>query len=71
MLLKHDLFVIFGFMEPTKTYPNLTNEKIYSLNEVDQSLTYSYANYLNWLFDERVELIKGKIFKTFESINNS
>ena len=63
MLLKHDLFVIFDFMEPTKNYPNLTNEKIYSFNEVDQSLTYSYAHYLNWLFDERVELIKGKIFK--------
>ena len=58
-------------MEPTKNYPNLINEKIYSFNEVDQSLTYSYAHYLNWLFDERVELIKGKIFKTFESINNS
>lgn len=41
----------------------LPNEKVYSFNEIDQSLTYSYAHYLNWLFDERLELIKGKIFK--------
>ncbi|RKD14432.1 restriction endonuclease [Pelobium manganitolerans] len=38
-------------------------EPVYTLNELDESLTYSYANYLNWLFDERLELIKGKIFK--------
>ena len=50
-------------MSTHKTYPDLTDEKIYSFNEVDESLTYSYAHYLNWLFDERVELIKGKIFK--------
>jgi Uma2 family endonuclease len=33
------------------------------LSDIDESLTYSYANYLNWLFDERVELIKGRIFR--------
>lgn len=38
-------------------------QKILSLNDIDASLTYSYANYLTWLFDERVELIKGKIFE--------
>ncbi len=37
--------------------------KILSLNDIDVSLTYSYAHYLNWLFDDRVELIRGKIFK--------
>jgi Uma2 family endonuclease len=37
--------------------------KIYSLSDIDESLTYSYAHYLSWLFEERVELIKGKIFK--------
>ena len=26
-------------------------------------ITYSYADYLQWAFDERLELIKGKIFK--------
>lgn len=50
-------------MSTHKTYPDLTDEKIYSFNDIDESMTYSYAHYLNWLFDERVELIKGKIFK--------
>ena len=31
--------------------------------DVDLSKTYTYADYLLWQFDERVELIKGKIFK--------
>ncbi len=39
------------------------DESVRQFNELDASLTYSYANYLNWLFPERVELIKGKIFK--------
>ncbi|MBB2145466.1 Uma2 family endonuclease [Pedobacter sp. LMG 31464] len=50
-------------MTTEKTYPDLTEKKVYTFNEIDESLTYSYAHYLNWLFDERVELIKGKIFK--------
>ncbi|RZJ80159.1 MAG: Uma2 family endonuclease [Flavobacterium sp.] len=50
-------------MKAEKTYPDLTETKVYSFNDVDESMTYSYAHYLNWLFDERVELIKGKIFK--------
>lgn len=33
-----------------------------TLNEIDMSGTYSYASYLRWKFEERVELIKGKIF---------
>jgi len=37
--------------------------KVLALEDIDLSLTYSYANYLNWLFDDRVELIKGKLFK--------
>jgi len=49
-------------MPTTKTYP-LPDEKVYSVNELDESLTYSYAHYLNWLFEERLELIKGKIYK--------
>ncbi|MFC4210084.1 Uma2 family endonuclease [Pedobacter lithocola] len=44
-------------------YPQLHDEPVMQFNDVDASLTYSYANYLNWLFEERVELIKGKIFK--------
>ncbi|MFC1222883.1 Uma2 family endonuclease [Pedobacter sp. BG31] len=45
-------------------YPVLNDdEPVKQFNELDASLTYSYASYLNWLFPERVELIKGKIFK--------
>lgn len=32
------------------------------INKLDFSKTYSYADYSNWRFKERVELIKGKIF---------
>ncbi len=31
--------------------------------DLDLDKTYSYADYLKWEFEERVELIKGKIFK--------
>ena len=33
------------------------------LSDLDASKTYTYADYLKWTFDERLELIKGKIFK--------
>jgi Uma2 family endonuclease len=36
---------------------------ITSLDQLDITKTYSYADYLKWQFEERVELIKGKIFK--------
>ncbi len=36
---------------------------ITDFNQLDLNKTYSYADYLKWRFDERVELIKGKIFK--------
>ncbi|MBK0382672.1 Uma2 family endonuclease [Pedobacter sp. SD-b] len=32
-------------------------------SDLDLDKTYSYADYLKWRFDERLELIKGKIFK--------
>jgi len=35
--------------------------KIISLSQLDLNGTYSYADYLNWKFEEAVELIKGKI----------
>jgi Uma2 family endonuclease len=45
-------------------YPVLNDdEPVRQFNELDASLTYSYSNYLNWLFPERVELIAGRIFK--------
>lgn len=34
---------------------------ITDLSQLDLNGTYSYADYLLWQFDERVELIKGKI----------
>lgn len=35
---------------------------ITSLDQLDFSKSYTYADYLTWNFKERVELIKGKIF---------
>ena len=48
---------------PESYNPLRETEKVLSFNDIDASLTYSYAHYLTWLFDERVELIKGQIFK--------
>jgi Uma2 family endonuclease len=36
---------------------------ITDINQLDLNKVYSYADYLSWVFDERVELIKGKIMK--------
>ncbi|MBO9615421.1 MAG: Uma2 family endonuclease [Dyadobacter sp.] len=36
---------------------------ITNLNQLDLNASYSYADYLKWQFDERIELIKGKIFR--------
>jgi len=36
---------------------------ITSIDQLDFSKKYSYADYLTWKFTERLELIKGKIFK--------
>ena len=33
------------------------------VEEPDPSLSYTYADYLQWKFEEQVELIRGKIFK--------
>jgi len=33
------------------------------LADLDLNKVYTYADYLKWTFEERVELIKGKIFK--------
>lgn len=47
-----------------ESHNTLNNEgKVLSFEDIDVSLTYNYANYLTWLFDDRVELIRGKIFK--------
>ncbi|HEX8548949.1 MAG TPA: Uma2 family endonuclease [Cytophagaceae bacterium] len=36
---------------------------IYALSELDLKKQYTYADYINWWFDDRVELIKGYIRK--------
>ncbi|MEL6273917.1 MAG: hypothetical protein AAFU03_02275 [Bacteroidota bacterium] len=39
---------------------------ITSLDQLDLSSTYSYADYLRWQFKERVELLRGRIVKMSE-----
>ncbi|MCB9202969.1 MAG: Uma2 family endonuclease [Flavobacteriales bacterium] len=34
-----------------------------NINALDFNKIYSYADYINWKFKERLELIKGRIFK--------
>ncbi|WP_339793371.1 Uma2 family endonuclease [uncultured Imperialibacter sp.] len=38
-------------------------ERIEDFTLLDPEVSYSYADYLSWAFEERVEIIKGKIFK--------
>lgn len=42
-----------------------------SFNQLDFNNTYSYADYLLWKFQERVELYKGKIFKMSPVLSTS
>jgi Uma2 family endonuclease len=42
-----------------------------SIDELDLSKTYTYADYYSWKFEERLELIKGKIFKMSPAPSNS
>lgn len=39
------------------------------LADLDLNKTYTYADYLKWQFEERVELIKGYIFKMSPAAN--
>jgi Uma2 family endonuclease len=34
-----------------------------TIDQLDLTGTYTYADYLQWTFEERLEIIKGKIFK--------
>jgi len=36
---------------------------ITNISLLDTNKSYTYANYLTWRFQERIELIKGKLFK--------
>lgn len=37
--------------------------EITDINQLDFGKTYTYADYLTWKFKERVELLKGRIFR--------
>ena len=37
------------------------------LSDLDFSKTYSYADYLQWTFEDRLEIIKGKVFEIGET----
>ena len=39
------------------------NKMVTKFEDLDPTATYSFADYLTWQFQERVELIKGKLFK--------
>jgi len=45
------------------TIYNEDEHKFQLVEEPDPSLSYTYADYWQWKFEERVELIKGQIFK--------
>lgn len=45
--------------EPSMTY----GSEIVSFDQLDLSRLYSYADYFKWKFEDRVELIKGMIYK--------
>eukprot|EP00388_Colpodella_angusta_P023690 GDKJ01061141.1.p1 GENE.GDKJ01061141.1~~GDKJ01061141.1.p1 ORF type:complete len:210 (-),score=0.07 GDKJ01061141.1:1063-1692(-) len=51
-------------MKTPKPYPTEEDQPEYStLNEMDLSATYSYADYLRFTFNERTEIIKGRLFE--------
>lgn len=41
----------------------IVEEPVSKFADIDLSKSYTYADYLKWEFDERLELIKGRIFK--------
>src|SRR5260370_31335999 len=45
------------------TIYNDDEDRYQQVEEPDSSLTYTYADYMQWKFKERLELIKGKIMK--------
>ena len=45
------------------TIYNIDDDSYYKVEEPDSSFIYTYADYLQWKFEERLELFRGKIFK--------
>jgi Uma2 family endonuclease len=44
---------------------------ITDINQLDFDKTYSYADYLTWKFQERLEIFKGKLYKMSPAPNTS
>ena len=42
---------------------------VQDINSLDLTQTYSYADYLLWHFEERLELIRGKVFRMSPATN--
>ena len=49
--------------QPHKPYTEEDDSPISKLSDIDFTGVYSYANYLRWEIDERLELIRGRIYK--------
>ncbi|MEQ1678695.1 MAG: Uma2 family endonuclease, partial [Chitinophagaceae bacterium] len=45
------------------TIYNVDEDSYSKVEEPDSSVSYTYADYLQWKFEERLELFRGKIFK--------
>src|SRR5258707_12436187 len=45
------------------TVYHIDGDKYEKVEEPDSSLIYTYADYLKWNFEERLELMRGTIFK--------
>ena len=45
------------------TIYNIDDDSYGKVEEPDPSIIYTYADYLKWQFEERLELFRGKIFK--------
>jgi len=49
----------------------IPEENVDDITLLDSGAAYSYADYLRWTFEDRVELIKGKIFHMSPAPNRS
>ena len=48
-----------------------TNEPITDYAKLDPNASYSFLDYMRWQFTERVELIKGKLYKMSPAANTN
>jgi len=60
--------LVYLDMEDEKPYTE-EEQPVTQVSDLDFSGTYTYASYLKWTFEERLELIKGKLFKMSPASN--